>query len=244
MAIAAKHIAKIVFLAVCLLVSVVPPSVVAREKANTDQNLVMQVIRQHVEKNSPWAPDAVRIEFLHSLPVLSGLTGKVSFRVESRSREEYIGDTTFKLRILQNNVFVKEESVRVRIEVLHEFVVSANSLGRNAILSADDLSVQSKWVRAIPLNVIHSTDDVIGKALASTVRPGMSITRNMLRDIPAVQRGKRVQVVLDNGMMTMVMNGLAEEDGAEDAMVRVRNLSSNKVIYARVVGQGRVQIDF
>jgi len=42
----------------------------------------------------------------------------------------------------------------------------------------------------------------------------------------------------------MMMSGMAEEDGAEDAVVKVRNLNSNKIIYARVIGQSKVQIDF
>jgi flagella basal body P-ring formation protein FlgA len=66
----------------------------------------------------------------------------------------------------------------------------------------------------------------------------------MLREVKTVSKGKMVKVVLDNGLMRVVMNGLAEEDGADDSVIRVRNLNSNKIIYARVVGPSLVQIDF
>ncbi|MFO7569590.1 MAG: flagellar basal body P-ring formation chaperone FlgA [Smithellaceae bacterium] len=239
-----KNIGWAFLLATCLVAVSGQSALSAQEKTKQDQAGVMQAVRQHIENHAHWAPDTMRIEFLPPMPVLAGLQGQVSFRVESKPREEYIGETSFKLRILQNNVFVKEENIRVRIEVLHDFIVSASSLGRGAVLSANDVSLQQKWVRAIPMNSVNSMDDAVGKSLNAIVRPGSRITRSMLKDIFPVQRGKRVQVVLDNGIMTMVMNGLAEEDGAEDAMIRVRNLSSNKIIYARVVGQGTVRIDF
>ena len=89
-----------------------------------------------------------------------------------------------------------------------------------------------------------SVEEVIGKSIAVALRPHVQITRNMLREVKTVSKGKMVKVVLDNGLMRVVMNGLAEEDGADDSVIRVRNLNSNKIIYARVVGPSLVQIDF
>jgi flagella basal body P-ring formation protein FlgA len=59
-----------------------------------------------------------------------------------------------------------------------------------------------------------------------------------------VKKGKMVQVILHNGALSLMTNAVAEEDGAEDALVRVRNWTSNKVISARVIGPSKVQVDF
>jgi len=159
------------------------------------------------------------------MPRIDNLSGKITSTIESRSREEYIGDTSFSIRIFANGIFLKEESVRVRIEVLHDFVVSQNSISRDSILSADDITVQKKWVRSIPMNTISSLDEALGKTITMSIRPNTQIVRSMLKEVMPVKKGKMVQVILDNGAMKMMMNGIAEEDGAEDSLVKVRNLS-------------------
>jgi flagellar basal body P-ring formation protein FlgA len=208
------------------------------------EDMLMQKIRQHIENSMPWPAENVRIEFLSNLPKIDNLNGKISLSIESRPKEEYIGDTSFSVRIFSNRIFVKEETVRVRIEVLREFVVSVNSIARDSILSDGDVTVQKKWVRNIPLNTVSSLNEVLGKNIVVGIRPNTQITRSMLKEVMPVKKGKMVQVILDNGAMKMMMSGVAEEDGAEDSMVKVRNLNSNKIIFARVVGQAKVQIDF
>jgi len=212
-------------------------------KQNKEEQL-MQKIKQHVDQNMLWPADHVRMEFLSRLPMIDNPAGKITYNIESRPKEAYIGNTSFNVRIFSNNIFLKEESVRVRIEVLREFVVSLNNISRDSILSDSDVTVQQKWVRSIPLNTLSSLNEALGKNIIVSIRPNTQITRSMLKDVMPVKKGKMVQVILDNGSMKMMMSGRAEEDGAEDSMVRVRNLGSNKIIFARVVGPAKVQVDF
>lgn len=211
---------------------------------NNQESVMMQKIREHIEQNMLHPAENVRIEFLSKMPSLDNSSGKITYSIESRTTEEYIGDTVFNVRIFANGIYLKEESVRVRIEVLRDFVVSLNTIAKNSVLSEDNVTVQKKWVRRIPMNSITSLDEAVGKIITVSIRPNAQITRSMLKEVKAVRKGRMVQVLLDNGVMRIVMNGLAEEDGADDTVVKVRNLSSNKIIYARVIGPSKVQVDF
>jgi len=210
----------------------------------SDDAILMRMVRHHVEQNMIWPADCMRMEFLSAMPTMNDLKGKITYKIESKAREEYIGDSSFTIRIFANGIFAREESVRIRIEVLRDFIVSVNSIVKDSILQASDVTVQKKWVRSIPMNTVSSLDEVVGKNITVGIRPNTTITRVMLKDVMPVRKGKMVQVVLDSGAMKMMMNGIAEEDGAEDALVRIRNISSNKIIYARVIGHGKVQVDF
>jgi flagella basal body P-ring formation protein FlgA len=228
-------------LMICLIALISPSSAFCKQD---DEKMLMHEIRQHIDNNMLWPAENVRIELLSNLPKIENLNGKMTVRIESRSREEYLGDTSFSVRIFVNNIFFKEVPVRVRIEVLREFVVSRNNISKDSILSDNDVTVQKKWVRSIPMNALASLDEALGKNIIVSVRPNTQITRSMIKEIMPVKKGKMVQVILDSGAMKMMMNGIAEEDGAADALVKVRNLTSNKIIYARVVGQAKVQVDF
>jgi flagella basal body P-ring formation protein FlgA len=233
----------IIFL-VCLLVGWGKSIAFCSQKSDLDQEKLAQVIKEHVEKNMPWPAGSVRIELISSLPEIAEVKGRLSFKVESRSKEDYLGDTSFTVRIFQNGVFFKEEAARVRIEILREFVVSANNLARDIIITENDISLQKKWVRSIPANAISTLPEAIGKSLCVNIRPNTEITRNMLKEVMPVKRGKMVNIILDNGVMSITTMGLSEEDGAEGAVIKVRNVSSSKIIYARVIGQAKVKVDF
>ena len=215
-----------------------------RRKRVIDQEKLNKAIGLHIEKNMPWAKGSMRFEILSSLPQIAMPAGKISWKVDIRGNEDYLGETYFVLKLYNNGVLFREESIRVRIEVLREFVVSIKNLGRDSIIGANDVSLQKKWVRSIPLNSISNMDEVVGKLLCVSVRPNTEISRNMLKEVTAVKRGKMVQIVLDSGAINITTMGLSEEDGAEGSFVKVRNISSNKIIYARVVGESKVKVDF
>jgi|ADurb_Total_1113_FD_contig_101_130230_length_3217_multi_2_in_0_out_0_3 flagella basal body P-ring formation protein FlgA len=209
------------------------------------EEVVMEQIRRHVTQNMLLPAENMRIEFLSRIPSMEKMSGKkITYSIESRPNEQFIGDTSFGVRIFSDNIFVREMTVRVRIEVLRNQIISASAISRGSILTDGDVTVSQKWVRSIPINAVSSLDEVLGKTIIMGVGPNTTITKTMLKEATPVKKGKMVQVILDNGVMKMLTSGMAEEDGAEDTIVKVRNLHSNKVIFARVIGQGKVQVDF
>ena len=229
---------------ICLFICWGKSNAFCSQKEILNQEILAKAVTEHIQKNMPWHADTVRIEFLSQLSAIAADKVGLSFKVSSRSREEYLGDTSFAVRIFQNDVFFKEETVRVRIEVLREFVVSANNLGRDTLITTNDISLQKKWVRTIPINAISALEDAAGKIMCVSIRPNTEITRNMLKELMPVKKGKMVHIILDSGVMKIVAVGLSEEDGAEGSIVKVRNIASSKIIYARVIGQSKVKVDF
>lgn len=229
---------------ICLLIALGKTNAFCSPKDILNQEILAKAITEHIEINMPWPADSARIELLSQLSAITADKVGLSFKVASKSREEYLGDTSFTLRIFQNDVFLKEETVRVRIEVLREFVVSTNNLGRDALITVNDVSLQKKWIRSIPINAISTLEEATGKIMTVSIRPNTEITRNMLKELMPVKKGKMVHIVLDNGVMKIMAMGLSEEDGAEGAIVKVRNITSSKIIYARVIGQSKVKVDF
>jgi len=231
----------LISLVIFVLIIAGASQVIAKE---SDNEAMMQRIRRHIEQNMIWPAESMRLEFLSAMPNTDDLSGKITYKIESKAREEYIGDTSFTVRIFAKGIFAREESVRVRIEVQRDFIFSVNNIAKDSTLQRSDVTVQKKWVRSIPMNAISTIDEAVGKTISLGIRPNTMLTRVMLKEVMPVRKGKMVQVILDNGAMGMMMNGIAEEDGTEDALIRIRNINSNKIIFARVIGQGKVQVDF
>jgi flagella basal body P-ring formation protein FlgA len=130
------------------------------------------------------------------------------------------------------------------MEVLKDFVVSARYLTKNKEIAADDVRVVKKWVKRLPPNVITAPADVVGKALTMNLQPDTEITRSSIKALLLVKKGSVVRILFDNGFLNVSTVGISEEDGVTDALIRVKNVSSNKTIYARVTSGSLVKVEF
>ncbi len=201
-------------------------------------------VRAYIENNMPWPKSVVRVEFPARVADLK-LTGKkITYRVMSRRNEDFIGDSSFTVRCYENGAFLNGKTVRARIEVLMDVVVSTKSLSKNGRINRDDVRLVKRWFNRLPSNIISSHDAVVGMKLRTNVKPNAEITGNMVRRIPMVKRGKPVRIVFENGSMRITTIGLSEQDGMHGELIKVRNVSSKNMIYARVTGNSLVKVDF
>ena len=201
-------------------------------------------VRTYIENNMPWPKSVVRVEFPARVSGLK-LTGKkITYRVLSRRNEDFIGDSSFTVRCYENGAFLNRKTVRARIEVLMDVVVSTKSLPKNVRINRDDVRLVKRWFNRLPSNVISSLDAVVGMKLRTNVKPNTEITGNMVRSIPMVKRGKPVRIVFENGSMRITTIGVSEQDGMHGELIKVRNVSSKKMIYVRVTGNSLAKVEF
>jgi flagella basal body P-ring formation protein FlgA len=200
-----------------------------------------EAVREYIETNMPWQKGHVRVEFLSSefdLPVSGS-----DIRIEPAGNMEFIGDATFFVRVMVRGRIVRTETVRTRIEVLRDTVVAARMIKSGAVLSQSDVRTAKKWVRRIMPDALASLDEAIGKRILTQVKPGMELTSSMLREATLVRKGRLVKVLFDNGSLRIMTIGMPEEDGTAGNIIRIRNVTSNKIIYARVLGDSLVGIE-
>lgn len=192
----------------------------------------------------PWAPEAVRVDFLSEEPESTTPNRSITLRVEPTGNPDFIGDMVFLVKSFKGGSLLRTESIRTRIEVLRDIVVAARALSTGTTLTDGDVKTLRKWVRRIHPQSLSSTEATSGKRLTIQVASGTEILATMLKDIPLVRKGKMVRMVFNNGLMHITTVGLSEEDGFAGHIVRVKNITSNKIIYAKVLSDSLVGIEF
>lgn len=208
---------------------------------------IKTVVRNYIETNIPWPAGTMRVDFparISDVVVTTAGTGKINYQVRSKRGEDFLGDSAFAIEIDEGGTPIKEEVVRVRMEILRNVVVSSRVLVRDTEISSSDINIVKKWVREVPLNSVAGPEAVVGKRICTSLRPNTEITTNMLKDIIMIKKGKMVRIMLDNDLVSVIGSGVSEEDGVYGAMIKVKNTSSNKTILARVEGDSLVRIDF
>ncbi len=205
---------------------------------------IAEAVKTYVEEQSFWPGDAVRMEFRGSIPDVDLGTDAVTWRVQCRRNEDFIGNTVFSISFYEDGAFLGRRTVRVRLEVLMDVVVSSRSLRRDEVIGRGDIRVVERWFARPPHNIISDSDEIVGKKLRRSVKPNTEITKNIVRDVPVVKKGKPVKIIVENGLLGMTTFGISEQDGMCGELIKVRNVTSKKMIYARVMADSLVKVEF
>lgn len=201
-------------------------------------------VREYIAANMPWPPESMRVDFLSEEPESTSQSRDLLLRVEPAGNQDFIGDMVFLVKSFKAGHLLRTESVRTRIEVQRDVVTAARNMPAGTVLTESDIRTVRRWVRRIHAQSLASMEAVSGKRLTIQVASGTEILATMLKEVPLVRRGKMVKMVFDNGPMQIVTVGMSEEDGIAGNIIRVKNMTSNKVIYARVLSDSVVGIVF
>ena len=132
--------------------------------------------------------------------------------------------------------------VPVSIAAYGEVVVANRSMARGTLLSEDDLQVVEQDLAGLPFGYLTDTGEVDGTQLKRPVTAGTVLTPMMLEAPRLVRRGQRVTLLAQTGGIEIRMVGKALADGTSGERVRVRNLSSKRVVEGTVISPGVVQV--
>jgi flagellar basal body P-ring formation protein FlgA len=211
---------------------------------NTTTYPVHTAVRQYIEANMPWPPRTVRVDFLSEESEFTTQNPNITLRIETDGNPNFIGDMVFLVKFFKGGSLLRTEAVRTRIEVLRDIVIAARALPAGTVLTDSDVRTVQKWVRRIHPQSLSPLDTTSSKRLTLQIASGSEILTTMLKDNPLVRKGKMVKMVFDNGLMHIVAVGMSEEDGIAGNIVRVKNITSNKIIYAKVLSDSMVGIEF
>jgi len=220
-----------------------PVMAAASSRTNQTYNLG-ELVNQYVRDNSSRPAEDIRIEFPEKLPEVSLKGENFSYEVSQMGKTVLIGNCHFLVRFFDNGVQIAKYTLRADIEVHENYITAVRLIKRNSIVSADDLQAAERWVRRISLKAISDVDEIIGKRLVVDLAPDREIIRGMVKEPVLIKKGEVVRIVLDNGRMSLMATGVAEEPGVDRQRIRVKNLSSQKTILAKVMAEGLVKVEF
>ncbi|MBY5991983.1 flagellar basal body P-ring formation chaperone FlgA [Ferrimonas balearica] len=134
--------------------------------------------------------------------------------------------------------------VRAKVSATAELPVARHRLPRDHRISAGDLARAPKELSATSQDWVFDRERLIGQAVRRAIRADQPIRHSQLAPPNLVNLGDEVVIEASSGGFSAVMRGVALDSGGEGDSIRVRNLSSGKVITAYPVAEGKVQTRF
>ena len=132
--------------------------------------------------------------------------------------------------------------VRVNIRLMKEVAVAAHPLMRGDVLGRDDIVMVRKDVSRISGGYFDDPAALVGFELRQSVSADGLLRSRMLQRPRLIRRGEKVTVLAVVGGLEVRVAGEALADGGKGQMIRVRNLSSKRIVQGEVVSKGMVRI--
>ena len=133
--------------------------------------------------------------------------------------------------------------VPAQVRIFRPVVVVRTALRRDSIIGAGDVALVEQDVSLLNRGYVTEVEQVIGRKLTRATRTDQVLTPAMLQLAEAVRRGDQVVISARSGGINVRMQGEALSGGTLGQQISVRNLTSQRVIRARVVGPGQVEVE-
>lgn len=222
-----------------------PNRIIVKNKLNRiSEKEIKESIRNYIYNHMPWDKNQVEIAKIDFKGEILLPNGEITQKITSKNHGSFIGKFPIFIEFIVDGKKVRRQKINVQMEVLIPVVLSSINLKRNQIISEKDIYIKKQWVSKNSPKMLTSFNKVIGKRLKKNLQAGEPLFGSFL-EIPAViAKGKKVTILVETKNVRITTQGIAMEAGKQGQVIKVKNIGSNKVVYARVTNNSTVRIDF
>lgn len=132
--------------------------------------------------------------------------------------------------------------VPVKVKVFKPVVVATKRLIAKQIVTKSDIRIEQKDIGVLHRGYVDNTELVIGQQLRYSIAMGTVIDPQSLLAKKLVRRGEQIMLIAKAGTMEVRMSGTALADAKRGQRVRVRNMSSKRIVEGVVDAPGIVRV--
>jgi flagella basal body P-ring formation protein FlgA len=144
-----------------------------------------------------------------------------------------VGNTVFSLGCYKADKIVKTVSVSVEVSLIVDCLVANGPINVGGKFT--DLVMTRRAITSDSQLPISDISQLSGKQAKNYIQPGVPIYPSMCENIPLINPGNHVSIVVEHGQIKVVAQGIAKQKGGVGDKIRVTNLGSNKMIIAEVI---------
>jgi flagella basal body P-ring formation protein FlgA len=205
---------------------------------------IEKLVESALWQRIPWDHDNVQIQENKASEAARLPRGNLTYAVKFPAHTDFLGTLPVSVVFKVDQKEVRRVWTRLRIEIMGQLVVTLRPLARYQQITEEDVALETIAMTNAPANAITDLADVIGKRCRRSLPPHTALRSNMVELPPLVKRGDIVTVVAETKGLTILTRGEVRRKGHLGERIPVANLDSGRNIYAYVVDQKTVRVDF
>jgi flagella basal body P-ring formation protein FlgA len=167
-----------------------------------------------------------------------------SFQIFQNSKGAPLGYVRVTVIVSADGMADREVILSAWVDVFGSVVCAARKLGKGETVEPGDIYLARKNMARMPANIITDKSGVIGMSVKNSLNVNTALREYMLFRKPTLKRGDMVTILAQLGGLRVTTPGKTLERGFEGDLIRVQNTMSKKRIYARIVDDSTVEVDF
>jgi len=170
--------------------------------------------------------------------------GKIRIEVLRQADGQLLGHVRLTAIVMVDGKVVQRVLLSGWVDRFENVVCTSRSLGRNSIITEDDVITTRKNISRLPVNVLTDMQYAVGKRVKHNMRADTVLLADMVEAPPLVRRGDKVTIVAESSTLLVTAIGIAQTKGGLGDQILVKNCMNRKEIIARVVDASTVTVKF
>ena len=217
---------------------------ISRSYVEVTREEIKKIISDYIYEKKYWDKNNTKIINIQTgkLPLLP--RGRITYKVIPPKLMQGMGMIPLSILFLVDGEIYKKAKVTVKIRIFKEVVVTKKPLGRYRTITQDDVYLQKMDITNLPNDIITNYKDVLGKRVRRNIWAKVVLRAEYIEFPPLVKRGDTVLIIAESEKMKITALGEVRKSGRRGERVKVKNLNSNKSIFARVIDENTVKVEF
>lgn len=134
--------------------------------------------------------------------------------------------------------------VPVEQNILIEGIKATSPIGRGDRINEQNTGIGEVDLSSLRGHLYTSSNPPYGLIASRNIRINSFITDHVTERPNLVKKGSNVLITAQSNSIVVKMNGVALEDGVKGQQIRVKNTSSGRIIYGKVVSDAEVLVNY
>jgi len=217
---------------------------VSRSFVEISREEIKKIVSDYIYGKELWDKNNTRIINIQTSRLQLLPRGRITYKVIPPKVMRGMGTIPLSILFFVDGESYKKVKATVKIQIFKEVVVTKKPLGRYRTITQDDVYMQKMDITNLPNDIITNYKDVLGKRVRRNIWAKVVLRAEYIEFPPLVKRGDTVLIVAESEKMKITAMGEVRKSGRRGERVKVINLNSNKRIFARVIDENTVKVDF
>lgn len=169
---------------------------------------------------------------------------KINFQLFQKDKRRLRGHVRLVAIVSVNGVVKNKVNLSGWVDVFESVACTSRNLKKGEIIKEDDLYLARKNISHLSPNILNDMSKAVGLMVKHTIKEDACLKEWMLKKPPIVERGDMVIILAESGGLRVTVPGRVLVKGYMGELIRVQNSMSKKEIYARVINNSTVMVDF
>lgn len=134
--------------------------------------------------------------------------------------------------------------IPIHITILKTVYVAKRTLMKGDEITGSDIYQTELDVHKLKHGYFNDIDELAGRVCKQNIAINSPFNPNNVELAKIIHKGEKVIISTNNNNLTISMDGIAINEGSMGETIKVKNLSSKKIVEAQIVGEKKVSVIF